>query len=717
MLKQSAIDLTEAQYVWNAFFNINSLRQADKIVSHKGRGKFEYYYEMIDTDGKLAGLVENRINGVACLGWDVKPISDDETDKEIAVFVKWALRRISQFDDDIADILAACVTGYSVSEVVWGDAEYEGKSVLVPAKILSMPVDAFRFGDNRELRLLDTGNYEGTDVNDKYPMKFITYSFRKREENPYGVSLLRSIYWLWFFKHQVLGYWLRACEVGAEITPVFRYAPNTSETEISEMAESAQLFLKSKYIVCPESCTIEFPGIRIDPEMASVFKKTLDTEMAFRFEGSELSTGTAESGTRALGEVHETQPQNLKERDAKSLEAIINETLIKWIVLLNIGEISEYPTFKLNYETEEDMAKVRENIKVALDYGVPLAQAYVAERLNLRLAQEGEPLCIKVPVASPFGSGGLGNPSNGGEALPFSAGDRPKKVMGANAPTIKQEMINLEEGAIRGGKKVIENIRKQAEDWIGSFGDLSEAEKEIFEPDLSELADYTAQARFLAKLYGMYRVYGIKRIADKLGTRKAVRASADDWIPLPFSDAIDRFKKRKVLTRKQFDLLSEAEKNQALTAMGMSKETIQTMVRAGILSALEEGTTFADFRKTIGDVAMSKAHAENIFRTNVQSAYNSGHAEAMYDPALKDDIPGFQFVAIPDDRICEICEPLDGLVYERSEMESEAIVPPLHYMCRCTIIPVFADEYSGPSENRPDINNLEGFGSWQSVLE
>lgn len=73
--------------------------------------------------------------------------------------------------------------------------------------------------------------------------------------------------------------------------------------------------------------------------------------------------------------------------------------------------------------------------------------------------------------------------------------------------------------------------------------------------------------------------------------------------------------------------------------------------------------------------------AERIARTEIMYGLNEGALERYKE----DDIEKVQWLAGPDDRICEDCEEMDGTIYPIDE----APELPLHPNCRCVLVPYF----------------------------
>lgn len=53
-------------------------------------------------------------------------------------------------------------------------------------------------------------------------------------------------------------------------------------------------------------------------------------------------------------------------------------------------------------------------------------------------------------------------------------------------------------------------------------------------------------------------------------------------------------------------------------------------------------------------------------------------------------IDKYQFLAIGDDRTCEICGALDGKIFPMSQFEIGVTASPIHPRCRCTCVPVIS---------------------------
>lgn len=75
----------------------------------------------------------------------------------------------------------------------------------------------------------------------------------------------------------------------------------------------------------------------------------------------------------------------------------------------------------------------------------------------------------------------------------------------------------------------------------------------------------------------------------------------------------------------------------------------------------------------------------NIARTEIMTALNRGVAQSWVQARKAGILTTTQVAEIiitPDDRLCPICEPLDGV---QVPIDAFSEHPPFHNMCRCTI--------------------------------
>lgn len=126
---------------------------------------------------------------------------------------------------------------------------------------------------------------------------------------------------------------------------------------------------------------------------------------------------------------------------------------------------------------------------------------------------------------------------------------------------------------------------------------------------------------------------------------------------MTFEEAVEYFRRRIPVTAKVFYSIAYDYRVLAFTVSGYSKLQILRRFYEELLAALEQGNTLAEFRSNMhgflereGYEGVTPYQAENIFRTNIQTAYNVGHYKQMTDPEVMKLRPYWQYDAVNDSR-------------------------------------------------------------------
>lgn len=189
--------------------------------------------------------------------------------------------------------------------------------------------------------------------------------------------------------------------------------------------------------------------------------------------------------------------------------------------------------------------------------------------------------------------------------------------------------------------------------------------------------------------------------------------------PADFEEAIRAFRERVPMPDWQWDALSEAEKEYAFKISGVAQADLVTEAWEAIDRAIVDGSTLEAFKLEVGEKLEAAwgradpARLETIFRTNTQSAYTAGQHEILSHPDVKKARPYWRYDASGDTRMCDNCEPLDGVVLPADDPFWLTHIPPLHFECRCPHPAPLTDEEAadeGIAEETPDHEPDEGFG-------
>ena len=164
-----------------------------------------------------------------------------------------------------------------------------------------------------------------------------------------------------------------------------------------------------------------------------------------------------------------------------------------------------------------------------------------------------------------------------------------------------------------------------------------------------------------------------------------------------FDAAINALVSKKVVSRATVDAMDEKAKSRAFYVSRLAELEAVGRVKNYLIRNLKDHTSFQNFVKNLDkDELLKKAgwekdggwYWETVYRTNTMSAFNAGRAEAFeeYEPEY------LEFIGIEDFRQTPVCAARSGIVKKRTDPFWKNNFPPLHFNCRSTVRPVYAEE-------------------------
>lgn len=159
-----------------------------------------------------------------------------------------------------------------------------------------------------------------------------------------------------------------------------------------------------------------------------------------------------------------------------------------------------------------------------------------------------------------------------------------------------------------------------------------------------------------------------------------------------FEEAADYFKGKIPLKPYEFYKLADEYRHLAFTVSGYTKAQILNKFYDELLRAIEEGTTMREFKNNMNEFLANEGYegitnfqADNIFRTNIQTAYQVGHYKQMTSPEVMKYRPYWQYDAVNDSHTRPSHLAMDGKVFRADDPIWDTWYPPNGFRCRCSV--------------------------------
>ncbi|MDR3797972.1 MAG: DUF935 family protein [Terracidiphilus sp.] len=365
----------------------------------------QFYRELEEKDEDVGAAMEELKLAVLDRNFTVQPKDQSGRAIDIAQFVQSQFDAMPGFESMLDSLMDAPFYGFSLVELMYDVSA--GQVSLKDAK--DCPQELFTFAlpfypQTGNLRLLKTPyDIEGVEVPEQ---KFAIFSYRPRARNRRGRPLLRKVFWPSWFKRQAMRFWLRFAEKGPG-TAVVQYEQGASVSEKQEALAAAEAIIERVAIAVPKNFGLMEDLLKIarsqDPDVYEKLCMRCELAIYRSLVGETLTSHGGENGkgTQALGTVHESVKEKKAKRLAKSLADVLNDQLIRNLVMWNYGPDAPMPTAVLSNADETDLGD-RSTVDSTLQkMGMPITQSYVQETYGLPEPKAGDVVLKPIAAAAP----------------------------------------------------------------------------------------------------------------------------------------------------------------------------------------------------------------------------------------------------------------------------------------------------------------------------
>jgi len=663
----------------------------------------EKFDKMRRSDSQVQAILLAMELPIRSTNWYIKPASDDKKDEEIAEFLSENLftgppKGMTQhFDDLLRLALTMLPFGFSVFEKVFEvkDGKYYWKKLAHrPQRTIQEFLYDDEGGPDGIIQTKITGGgYERVDI----PIeKLLVFSNRPETGDLKGQSMLRSAYKHWKIKdflYEIVNIGVERNLVGTPTVELPEGADSNDKARAEKIARNLRSG-ESAGVTIPKGFLLDiFEGKRGMMEVMPYIEHH-DQKLAGGVLAQFLNLGDGNSGSYALSKDQSDMFIMSLNATAKYLCDTINSHAIPQLVQLNWGEVENYPQLKNKpISKNENLIKaVNEIAQGELIIPDDNLEAWAREVLDLpEKAEDG-------PDREPAG---------GGNSSQFSM-----------AETIKSEEHDHGDDNNCGCLITLSdryNARTYQEGSRVWRRDLTAWEKRVNLEDLEDQWDQ-AEEEFMSNGQNITNKM-IQDLFERM-RRKAEAGKLDDLskIPVRFRGEFTDWMANQSKDLQKFGIQNASaeidvdpddvpisnDKRRATNARAgvvadNIGQTVKTMMALNLLDNIDAGQTVKSASYNARKEAEKRAERE--LKASASAQVNKAINEGREMTAEESGVKLAQFSAILDDKVCPLCEEMDGMIIELDNPDYDRFQPPIHYHCRCVWVYIKLDETPQPEPN------------------
>lgn len=340
-----------ASYELSTLFQRGERWNPDDLASRKG---LQIYRQMM-TDEQVKAVVQFKRDAITSRGWtfsypDHSELSDEEKERRINLFTELVQKMRGSFEDALNAIASGRVYGFSLTEKIYDNVKFEGKTYIGLHSLLPRDASLFVFYTD-EYGVLEkvVQRVSGKEHEIKLP-KFIHYVHAPDIDRFYGESDLRQAYRSWYVKDQVVRMYATYLERFAggfaimNVTNEAGIATGSKEHDALKAVLANMRNLAGAIMPPGVEFSLEQPGSTGEYREALTY---FDQAIAKSLLVPNL-LGISHTGQTGSFAQSQTQLEAFFwtiNADTKRLEACLNEQLFRDLGDQNLGD-GDYPEFK-----------------------------------------------------------------------------------------------------------------------------------------------------------------------------------------------------------------------------------------------------------------------------------------------------------------------------------------------------------------------------------
>ncbi|MBW7907191.1 MAG: DUF935 domain-containing protein [Phycisphaerae bacterium] len=623
--------------------------------------------EIEEYDDHVAGTLELR--RAAVLGLDVIVSAGDRRD-----------RRSQQAAEQVRDVLGepwmtalrehllrSVLQQYAGAEIYW-DTSRAGSWRPVGM----YPIEPWRWHFARDARpLLLRRPQHLSDAIEPCAGKYCVMTYGALPGQPGSGAKVRSLALLWFIGRLGLVGWGEQVDAWFQPFTIFQYEAGAPESAIRRWLEEYSRMAKDRTAAVPAGTNVQVHDVP-DQSPYAVFMDWNRRAISRALLGQD-SAQMALEGQRTGATLQGSVRDDIRDRDARLLDAAINETLVRPWCAWNFGADVPPPRIETVIEVERDPEQTARVIEAGLRIGLRVPRGWAHAKLKI---QEPEPDDEVLPPPAPTAP-----------AWPTALARR----AGGRVDLLGERLLDAAAAELSAAWRRRLAARLSGAD---SEAELRQALADDDDVQGGEPAELLALALTAAHAAGRVREFERRASSAARGAarpRSVLAAGDEAVVRRALEEAVEAFRRRdEVFTADEFERLSGAARERAFTVARVAEREAIERLRQSLDTAVAEGRGWREWLDEAGDVireqGLTDNHARAIYQTNVMLAQRDGRVEqsAAAGAIAWRKLPSSSDV--PDASHAQH----DGRVFALSVPR-----PPWRHGCRCEWEPLFEGEFEG----------------------
>jgi len=652
-------------------------------------------YEDMEVDDQVSIALQLKRDLVIGSGWTI--VVENESDEKYADGIYCDLEEdpevpLDELMEEIIDV--AYTKGFSLSEKIF---KQKDDGTLSLRNIKTRYPNSWLIHTDKHGNIERYQQHGGSGDIDVDPKSLIHYINNPRHQNPYGNSDLRRAYEAWFVKRHLIRFYSIFLEKAAGPIPVAKYQSGVPADKVLEVFNAIKNFQSKTAMTIPKDFEIEFLQASGSGE---AYTKGIDLFNMFigralvipdllGFQGQATGGGSLSLGQ---GQISVFYKHIMRRR--RTLEWLINKHIVMPLCVWNYGLLEQYPKFKLNPISDEkslDYAQKYLELVKGKIYKPTLSEInHFKDLIKFPLSDEAEIEWIEAGSAGGFQPGqspflDQENDDGDDENNEDRDDDKPEG-QGPEDEEKSTEVEFVELGHFKAYKNTDGDFHKRV-DFKALEATLTSDQKTI-----------SSEAKTIVRDI-------VEDLLDQIKKKNILGGNIDrmDKVKLKYLKKLQQMLTRnfrqsyldqKAIARKELfkqnfnqplptDKFLEFLEKETYQYVGDWEYTITKRTRNELIAAIKDGRPLSSVITVLDDElnSLSEVSLERYSRTKLTEVMNRARLEEFEDSKV---VAGYQYSAIMDDRTTDICSGLHGKFFKAG---SEP-VPPTHFNCRSTLIPI-----------------------------